>query len=206
MSTGSTSTQNGHAGSTTQLLQAMSPSWTELPDVAFLGKAGAGKTTAAEFLVEHHGYTRLSFAALLKDISVQIWGEDARTDRDKLQKLGVAVREIDPDAWVGALGRSLDRGGPIVVDDCRFPNEYWMLKVDGFVFIEVCANEALRVDRLQRNGKLQDISQLTHVSETALDLTLKQQVQSLYYLPNVGPELDFESSIQTILEMVECLS
>jgi hypothetical protein len=84
---------------------------------------------------------RLSFAAPLKEIAVRIWGKEAMTDRAKLQGLGVAVREIEEDSWCDMLTRQVRdlrasvAGGtqPFVVDDCRFPNEYWALKELGFV-------------------------------------------------------------------------
>lgn len=143
--------------------------------IAVIGRAGSGKTTAAEYLADIHGYIRVSFAGTLKEVATHIWGPDARTDRDKLQKLGMAVREIDPNAWVNAALRAVrlhDEAGSdekFVIDDCRFPNEYWALKELGFVFLQVQAPEITRIERLQRNGKLTDVEQLNHVSETALD-------------------------------------
>ena len=67
------------------------PPTIDLPNVAFIGKAGAGKTTGADFLAAEFGYMRASFAKPLKDVAAQIWGESARTDRAKLQGLGVCV-------------------------------------------------------------------------------------------------------------------
>jgi hypothetical protein len=192
--------------STTSLSSSLegSRTATRLPDIAIVGKAGAGKTTAAEHLHCRHGYLRVSFANILKDVAATIWGPEARTDRDKLQRLGVAVREIDQDAWVNAARRTIEgpgygkRGFPIVVDDCRFPNEYWMLKELGFRFLRVHASETLRVDRLQRNGKLQDISQLNHVSETAIDDTKDFPVD--HNIWNEGLRLlDYQIAIDSVL-------
>jgi cytidylate kinase len=156
--------------------EARPTSLRRLPDIAIYGKAGAGKTTGADFLVRHFGYTRHSFANTLKDVAATIWGGEVRTDRDKLQKLGVAVREIDQDAWVNALLDQLDGRGmviqthpPFVIDDCRFDNEYWALKERGFVFVRVNADEVVRESRLLANGKLTDRSQLYHESELGVD-------------------------------------
>lgn len=164
------------------------PDWA--PNIAVIGKMGAGKSTLADLLIEHWGYRRLSFAAKLREVAVSIWGESARNDRAKLQGLGVAVREIDEDAWVNAamqtmqnyrrglhlvgadsdeVMRDMERPMRFVIDDCRFPNEYQVLREQGFVFVQIEADETVRIDRLQRNGKLTDVSQLNHVSETALD-------------------------------------
>jgi dephospho-CoA kinase len=146
------------------------------PDVCFVGKMGAGKTTAAEYLVNKCGYTRISFAQSVRDTAVLIWGKDALNDRGKLQKLGTdVVRAIDPDAWCNMATRrirdlrSSGRASRFVVDDCRFPNEYWALKELGFVVVRVWAPRTDRLIRLKGNGKLQDESQLEHASETAID-------------------------------------
>lgn len=184
-----------------------------LPSIAFIGKAGAGKTTSAELLTEL-GYTRLSFAAPLKDLAAQLWGDAARTDREKLQKLGVAVREIDADAWVNLLLACLmprshgvskiDKNatlppprpwpGPFAIDDCRFPNEYWALKEASFVVVCVKASRHDRVDRLKSNGKWQDESQLEHVSETALD-----NIHPDHVIHNDGSKDDLYDQIVEVL-------
>ena len=145
---------------------------TGLPNIAFIGKAGAGKTTAAQLLMSTFGYGKFAFADPLKDIATQIWGESARTDRDKLQRLGVAVREIDSDAWANLLVRkvkALPPGVRVTVDDCRFPNEAQLLGEIGFVFVRIEADTMARVERLIAIDKLQDELQLVHESETALD-------------------------------------
>lgn len=146
---------------------------TRFPDIAFIGKAGSGKTTAAQHLCDTLGYMRASFAGKLKEVAAEIWGPDVYNDRDKLQKLGVAVREIDHEAWVNVLMRKIDcsipANWPVVIDDCRFGNEYWALKERGFKIVRVDADRDQRLVRLQANGRLSDESQLDHESETAID-------------------------------------
>lgn len=151
------------------------------PNMAFIGKAGAGKTTAARFLVEHQGYRPLSFAGPLKQISRGIWGDGAEKDRGKLQKLGKAVRAIDQDAWVNlALKYMHDREQnqtnyvgkvvtPWVIDDCRFENEVATLRGQGFVLVRLIVPRDVQIQRLTASGKLQHESQLDDESETALD-------------------------------------
>jgi dephospho-CoA kinase len=138
-------------------------------DICFMGKAGSGKTTAAEFL-EAVAYARCSFAAPLKDIAEDIWGSEARTDRTKLIGLGSAVRNIDPDAWVNLLIRDIrDVPNPVTIDDCRFKNEYWALKGEGFVFIRIIADEDRRLRRLQAISKPITVEQMRSPSECELD-------------------------------------
>lgn len=139
------------------------------PNIAFIGKMGSGKTTAAQYLVRRYGYEAVHMAAPLKRIAAELWPENG-DDRDRLQRLGIAVRRIDRDTWVDLAARTIDQlEGPVVVDDCRFPNEYEALAERGFRFVEIICEETARVDRLMRIGRLQDHSQLRHESETALD-------------------------------------
>lgn len=162
-----------------------------LPNIAFIGRAGSGKDTAAELLIETLGYRRLGFADLLKDVAATLWGDQARTDRNKLQALGMAVREIDQDTWVnGALAKLTEHKGqarlvgsmpsaemngpyfemhPVAVTDCRFPNEVRALRSHGFVLIRIEADRDQRIRRLTANGKLGEGDWENHISETILD-------------------------------------
>lgn len=146
----------------------------EYPPFAFTGKAGAGKSTCADFL-ETAGYTQVHIAGPLKDTAASLLGDQARKNRGFLQKLGQLVRDEDEDAWVRLMLQSIETKYAVlgltqfVVDDLRFPNEWWKLKADGFVIVRVTAPRSLRIDRLKRIGKFQDESQLDDVSETAVD-------------------------------------
>lgn len=44
--------------------------------IGICGSIGSGKDTAAEYLVQHHEFTRLSFATVLKDACANIFGWD----------------------------------------------------------------------------------------------------------------------------------
>jgi dephospho-CoA kinase len=150
----------------------------DLPNICLIGEAGAGKTTVAELLVKRFGYTKLSFAEPLKVML------DTTTDRHRLQEFGTdVVRAYEPDAWVRLFLWIKDareaagwkyhyladtKPGPYVVDDARFLNEVMALVQDDWIVVRVVAPRHVRVDRLRRNGKLQDEAQLEHSSETEL--------------------------------------
>ena len=164
-----------------------------LPNIAVCGRMGAGKTTIVDFLVDKFKYEKAGFADAIYDVAERIWGPAARMDRGKLIDVGKKVREIDEHAWVDALDRELDTyitDSPLVVDNLRFPNEYWMLKRRGFVIVRVAADEEKRVDRLQRTGKLDSLDQLQDETETALD-----GYASDYVLTNQGEIEDLHTQV-----------
>lgn len=146
------------------------------PSVAFLGHAGAGKSTAAQFLANTYGHTLLSFAAPLKRIATELW---VHPGREEHQRLGAAVREINESTWVDLLADEIHRHDEAVglegkwpayaVDDCRFSNEAAMLEGEDFVLVRLKTSREQQVARLTANGKWQNEDQLNHLSETALD-------------------------------------
>ncbi|NTA48114.1 deoxynucleotide monophosphate kinase [Agrobacterium tumefaciens] len=115
------------------------------PVIALTGLAGSGKSTASKYLVETHGYQLVKFAGPLKDMLRAIgFGEDDiegsdkelsnsllcdKTPRHAMQTLGTewGRKCIGENFWTGlwvdtATG-IIAKGGRVVVDDCRFPNE-----------------------------------------------------------------------------------
>lgn len=128
--------------------------------IAFTGYAGAGKSTAANILIEN-GWARGKFAAPLKNmlrsllrdqgasadlIERMIEGDlkevrhpmlNGRTPRHAMQTLGTEWGRtcINEDLWVDAAMRNIL--GPTVFDDCRFPNEAAAIQSSGGIVVEV---------------------------------------------------------------------
>jgi dephospho-CoA kinase len=167
-----------------------------LPNIAVIGRMGAGKSKAASMLVEHFHYGHLAFAGEhpggVRDVAVRLWGPEAHNDRAKLQAIGMLGREHDADVWVRNAMNQLTKDNrlpgaqpsdeasgpyfvdlPVVVDDMRFPNEQWSLRGRGFITVYVRANRNLRLKRLLANGKLTDEAQLDHVSEQQIDTLIR---------------------------------
>ena len=60
--------------------------------IGFLGRAGSGKDTAADYLVKHHNYVKISFATPLKDICEILFG----FSKDQLYG---DLKEVDDKLW-----------------------------------------------------------------------------------------------------------
>ena len=113
------------------------------------GKAGSGKSTAAEYLVQN-GWHRIKFADPLKDMlraigldNRHIEGElkelpcdilSGATPRHAMQTLGTEWGRgmIHPDLWIDLARRKISlamaSGLSVVVDDVRFENEAQVIR------------------------------------------------------------------------------
>jgi len=135
--------------------------------IAFIGKAGVGKTTLSRSLIRSYGFRRLSFATPIKKTAQGIifWRPLNKVkDRVFLQLIGDGARNaIEKDVWIRwfefAL-RELENSDVtnIVVDDCRYLNETQFLRDNGFIIIRLLGKG---YDLKGKLGK--------HVSETELD-------------------------------------
>lgn len=151
------------------------------------GYAQSGKDTLAGILVEEHGFTRLAFADVLRDVLyalnptvrsdsasyrleevVRAYGWEwakANTDaRELLQRMGTeAGREIlGQNVWVDATMDKIREGRRYVISDMRFPNELEAVKLHGGTTV-----------RMIREGQNPANA---HVSETALDTAVFDRV------------------------------
>lgn len=122
--------------------------------IAFIGKKGAGKDTAADALVAQ-GYTRLAFTTPVKKIVRDVYGvtEEEQTDRvlkdTRLKRWPFkSPRELDrlvaeemfrgvdgPDVWCHVTKRRLEdlkaQGvTKVAISDLRRPNETAMLRAN----------------------------------------------------------------------------
>jgi dephospho-CoA kinase len=80
--------------------------------IAFAGKAGSGKDTAAKYLIERYGYRKVSFAEPIKRICKELfdWPEDDPRWREAYQKFGTDfARSLDPDVWIKKFKQTLTR-------------------------------------------------------------------------------------------------
>jgi hypothetical protein len=145
------------------------------------GKKRSGKSTATDHLIQTYGFEEVSWAWPLKEIigkelfgltDAQLYGESAdrervipewdMSSRKILQVVGTDLfRQVWPDFWVKVGMRRIhkliseDPERRIVVSDCRFPNEFDIIKELGGTTIRIVRKELASTD--------------DHLSETALD-------------------------------------
>lgn len=146
--------------------------------IAFTGRLGSGKDTAARCLIERHGRQRFAFADVLKELAAASglaereelgwtgtdWsGPKSEWGRKVLQGLGHGARQVlGHDVWVDGLARAMTLSGlpphKVAVVDCRYPNEVdWVHKQGGIVL------------RIARPGVDRSSTEHHHPTETQID-------------------------------------
>ncbi len=152
-----------------------------LPNIYFVGKAGAGKSYSANFMIKKYHYAVAKFAYPVYMIAEKYFNMKEK-NRKLLQIIGTdaARDQINSEIWVNRfkedmttvrltskiMGLSLPK---FVMDDCRFPNEHAVLKDLGFVGIYIDVSDEIRKKRLiGRDGTAQE-KDLNHKSETLID-------------------------------------
>ena len=176
--------------------------------VLISGKAGAGKTTVANFMKrslppESVGLVG-SFASSIKTIAREMGWNDVKDEEGRrlLQQLGNFGREYNKDVWVELMMQNVERlTHPygfdfLFVDDWRFPNEEGWFENREDVF----STWTVRVERMQTellNASDPDISEnaLPTVSEGYYDFVIQNKYITL-------DELNAQSRLilQTIID------
>lgn len=139
-------------------------------NIAFVGKAGSGKTTLADYLNREHCYLRVSFAAKVKYYAELILNRPIKKHLDRvfLQLLGEGARRSEPRVWIDFVKRQLDEledvefTYPYVLDDCRYLNEAKFLRKRGFILIRVVGRgETLLPESSEHSSETEQLRILT---------------------------------------------
>ena len=140
--------------------------------IGLSGKAGSGKDTVADYLVEKHGFVKLAFAAPLKQGMKHLFGFSEeqlndptlketvdekwnKTPRQLMQWLGTDIlrANIRQDFFILQVQDAIKKiGGNIVICDARFKDECDMIWDMG--------GQMIRISRKEHVG-----TQSQHVSE-----------------------------------------
>lgn len=173
--------------------------------VCISGHAQHGKDTAAQMMRRIlWGYGKkvliIHNADLLKFMCKQLFGWNGEKDergRTLLQYVGTdVVRSQQPDFWVEYIVNVLkmfdNEWEYVIIPDCRFPNELYMLREWGFDVVHV------KIDRGDFDNGLTD-EQKAHPSETALDSTVPDVT-----VHNDGTLIDlYQKMINLVPELAE---
>ncbi len=160
--------------------------------IAFTGKAGVGKTTAAMYLVRAYGMKRHSFAEPLKVMARELWPEQFENGKPRvlLQELGMLLRGFDRDVWANYLVRTIvsetavDGKTSFVVDDLRYLNEEKILRLNGFKICRIVGPQRVEMPPGSEN----------HPSETEQD-----SINADIILLNNGSKMELYSLLDETL-------
>lgn len=138
--------------------------------IAICGKAGSGKSTMANYLIENFGFVKYSFAAAVKEIGRDLFGMTTK-DRSLLQHIGAKMREIDQAVWIRYICNKIMADGfpDVVVDDLRYKNEELFLRGMDFVIIKLVGDPIGR-------QKAMTPAQRNHPSELEIDTIVPDYV------------------------------
>ncbi|KAF4408647.1 deoxynucleotide monophosphate kinase family protein [Streptomyces lycii] len=155
------------------------------PNIALIGKAQAGKDSAAAHLVAQHGYRREAFADRLKAAALEVdpvvhvdhrWDEEYRLQevvgvrgwerakeevpevRRFLQHLGHSMRQLAPYIWIHPVANAICVNGAAHVPTVVTDVRYWNE-------VHALREAGFTFVRIVRPGTGDD----SHVSETELD-------------------------------------
>lgn len=110
--------------------------------IGLIGRAQAGKSTVADYLVTTHGFSKFALADPLKQMLItagmitheEAYQKKTQQSRWLMQKIGTDIfrKQIDPQFWTKkaavAIADFVMNGKNVVIEDVRFPEEAEMLK------------------------------------------------------------------------------
>lgn len=166
-----------------------------------IGKSGAGKTTAADYLHRSYGVGNLMFAAPLKEAASIFFGDvfeegDRNTvisgtntvKRKFICDLADLVKSVDQDIIIKIASHSLSKMqkyGAVQFTDVRFPQEVKWLKSKKAVFIEIVRDDAPEVPfkHVSEQGDFSQLHKITiHNNGSIKDLHKALDKAMLHYL------------------------
>lgn len=128
--------------------------------IALIGKSRSGKDTIAEYLEDKYGLHNYKFSYGITEIIKKYFPKDLEKGvklRGHYIKIGQSLRELDEDVWVNYtlskinyLWESLEN---VVISDVRQENEFIRLHKEGFKFIYVDCDNAIRYKRMKEKGE-----------------------------------------------------
>lgn len=122
--------------------------------IVLIGKMGSGKTTIARYLVNNYNFNKIAFADRVKELAIELFDMKEK-NRSLLINLAEKMKNIDSNVWINATFKKIDKylenNNNIVIDDCRFKNEYDALKMkyNNLIFIKLEISKEEQEKRLK---------------------------------------------------------
>ena len=146
--------------------------------IGIVGKMCSGKTTLSNYiksyLLEKYSIEMksLTFAGKVYDIAYDLFDMSReKKDRKLLQQIGSMMRQIDEDIWIKYVMKR-SKGQHVMVEDCRYRNEFESLCDEDFLMIKINIDEEYQTKRLMKtypDTYEQHLANLKHASEMDID-------------------------------------
>lgn len=154
--------------------------------------AGAGKSTAADYLVRHYNYREITFATPLYEIAREYFNMRQK-DRGLLQDIGQKMREICPDVWVNYAfdqAKLYQHSEAIVISDVRQLNEFQRGIKEMYIPLRIVCDRDIAIKRMIiRDG---------YCDETKLDGVMEDQTRNL-----LVPQIYNNNSIEDFYKEID---
>lgn len=133
------------------------------------GRAGAGKDSVADYLVDKYNFKKLAFATGIYEIAYKYFNMQEK-NRQLLQDIGQKLREINRNIWANYTYAQVNDLDNFVISDVRQDNEYLIGVSKGFIPVKVNADLDKRIERLtKRDGFPPDANLFEHKAEIGAD-------------------------------------
>lgn len=117
--------------------------------------SGAGKSSIAKYLCEHHGFRMYNFADKIYELAEELFGMKVK-DRNMLIAIGEGMREIDKLVWIKETLNRIEKDdhARVVISDTRKLLEYAFLLEHGYEQAMVYCPEEVALQRIKdRDGE-----------------------------------------------------
>jgi dephospho-CoA kinase len=177
--------------------------------IGIIGKLGAGKTFAAQYLIDVYGFQRISLATPIKHIMAEYLGVYDKTDpryRKLVQKVGTDwFRSEEPDVWINYMIKTVQENPDInyVCDDVRFLNEATKLIKDGWLLIYLKCDDEIRIERCKKRDGTFDYNTLNHPSETGVDDIIAKFTNDVIFIDSNGSIENTNKQLDDIMNFFE---
>lgn len=172
--------------------------------IALIGKSRSGKDTVAEYLVKKYGMRNYKLSYGITEIIKKYFPSDFEKGvklRGHYIKIGQSLRELDEDVWVNYtlnkinyLWGNLEN---LVISDVRQENEFIRLREEGFKFIYVDCDNAIRYKRMKEKGE-----EMPDVFDNDPDQSVNHLVMKYLDLMHIVIN---DGSLEDLYKSVDCM-